>query len=65
MTTLFDSVYTTFVKFLFVVVEQHKSGLQHIIVERNKAKYIPVFFSKLLFISVVIIDCMRFYLLLL
>lgn len=62
MTTLFDSVYTTFVKFLFVVVEQHKSGLQRISVERNKAKYIPVCFSKLLFISVVIIDCMPFYL---
>lgn len=65
VTTLFDSVWTTFVKFLFVVVEQHKPGLQCFSVERNIAKYIPVFFSKLLFISVVIIDCMHFYLFLL
>lgn len=43
-------------KFLFVVVEQHKSGLQRVDVERNKAEYIPVFFSKLLFIIVVIIN---------
>lgn len=62
VTTLFDLVWTTFVKFLFVIVEQHKSGLQRVGVERNKAEYIPVFFfSKLLFIIVLIINCINFY----
>lgn len=31
-------------KFPFVIVEQLKSGLQRVGVERNKAEYIPVFF---------------------